>query len=147
MMKSMYSNLMQSRFFNPVFNSAIYDGPIRIYFAQLHETQALKIYFSMQNNFLAELNAAREISKITGSTILVMLYPNTETFSLSFSEAPNEQIITRDLLGEDSVIGVRGPVEDTHMDHVLENIVNVISHWKTQNPLIAQSQYTPSPEL
>jgi hypothetical protein len=113
----------------------------------LHETQALKIYFSMQNNFLAELNAAREISKITGSTILVMLYPNTETFSLSFSEAPNEQIITRDLLGEDSVIGVRGPVEDTHMDHVLENIVNVISHWKTQNPHIGQSQYTPSPEL
>ena len=78
-MKSSYSTLMQSKFFNPAFNSAIFDGPIRIYFAQFHESLALKIYFMIQQKLNNEVARAKEISKATGANILVMVYPSEES--------------------------------------------------------------------
>lgn len=137
MVKSTYSNLMQSRFFNPAFNSAIFDGPVRIYFAQFHETQALKIYFSLQNKFAEQMARAKEISKVHGLNVLVMLYPSAESFSLSFEGETSA--IAQDYLGEDTVIGLNGPMEDAMLESVLNTIVESMgawnqnkSHWSAQ---------------
>lgn len=127
MMKSTYSNLMQSRFFNPAFNSAIFDGPVRIYFAQFHETQALKIYFSLQNKYAAEMAKAKEISKTHGLNILVMLYPTTDSFALSFEGVSGG--IGKDTLGEDTVIGLNGPMDDSMLEPVLNTIVESMGNW------------------
>src|SRR5687768_8337756 len=78
------SLLTQSRFYSPAFNAAIFDGPLRIYFAQVQEPFALKIYFAAQSRMQELYAKIREIFRKTGVSIFVMLYPSAETFQLSF---------------------------------------------------------------
>ena len=74
----------QSRFFTPLFNAAIFDGPIRIYFAQAQESLAMKLYFNLQERYGDLRQAAREIFRERGSNVFVMLYPDAATFEKSF---------------------------------------------------------------
>ncbi len=119
----------QSKFFSPAFNAAIFDGPIRIYFAQYQESQALKLYHNLQERFSEVRRQARGIFKSKGQNIFVMLYPTTESFDLSFSD--NAETIGRDRLGVDYVLGVRGPLEDDIFDCLcleMDTIVNRYVH-------------------
>jgi hypothetical protein len=109
----------QSKYFSPAFNAAIFDGPIRIYFAQYQEAQALKLYFNLQERFGETRRAARGFFKERGRNIFVMLYPTDETFALSFDSVMNgagavagQSTIARECLGSDVVFGVRGPLVD-----------------------------------
>lgn len=128
-MKATYSTLMQSKFFNPAFNSAIFDGPVRIYFAQFHESLALKIYFALQQKFAAELAKAKEVHQEMGRTILVMLYPSEESFSMSFENEPD--FLAIDDLFDDTIIGVNGPFEDDKLSAVLGKVVGAMQNWET----------------
>src|SRR5262245_9985253 len=83
-MRETVSFVTQSKYFSPVFNAAIFDGPIRIYFAQYQEAQALKLYFNFQQRFTELRKEARGIFKDRSRNIFVMLYPTEETFDLSF---------------------------------------------------------------
>jgi hypothetical protein len=127
-MKATYSALMQSKFFNPAFNSAIFDGPIRIYFAQFHESLALKIYFSLQQTFAAELAKAKKTHQEIGRTVLVMLYPSEESFSMSFENEPH--FLAVDDLHDDTIIGVNGPFEDDKLGEVLNKVVGAMKKWE-----------------
>jgi hypothetical protein len=134
-MTASYSSLMQSRFFSPAFNSAIFDGPVRIYFSQLHESLALKIYFSLQQKHPEILSRAKELHKAFGMNLLVMIYPTEDSFQLSF-EGRNEFLI-EDRLGEDTLLGINGPFEDERLMDVLDGVVHCLRRWET---LIAESQ-------
>ncbi|HVK60312.1 MAG TPA: hypothetical protein VM432_02130 [Bdellovibrionales bacterium] len=124
----------QSRFFSPAFNAAIFDGPIRIYFAQYQEAQALKLYFNLQERFGDIRKHARGIFRQKGRNIFVMLYPTQETFELSFGEEPirshpmgdgaeaNPCVIVRDQLGSDFVVGVSGPLEDRALEMICQEM-------------------------
>ncbi len=133
-MKSTYSTLMQSKFFNPAFNSAIFDGPVRIYFSQIHESLALKIYFSLQQQAQHDLNHAKEMQKQTGRNVLVMLYPNTEAFQMSFDEKATEidQLLSLDLLDDDSIIGIKGPFDDDKLKDVVCAVQKSIQSWSDE---------------
>jgi hypothetical protein len=120
-MKATYSALMSSRFFNPAFNSAIFDGPVRIYFAQFHESQALKIYFSLQQKFPEEMTRAKELYKSIGQNVLVMIYPTAESFAMSFDNT--QSYIQKDELSGDLVVGLNGPFEDELLPQVLQAIL------------------------
>lgn len=126
-MKGTYSALMQSKFFNPAFNSAIFDGPLRIYFAQSHEALALKVYFNFQQKFLSEMNRAKELHKFVGRNVLLMLYPTKESFEHSF-EAP--QFVVSDVLSDDTIIGVAGPYKDEELDQILEAVLAAFRSWE-----------------
>ncbi|MGZ3744124.1 MAG: hypothetical protein ACXWRE_08070 [Pseudobdellovibrionaceae bacterium] len=141
-MKSSYSTLMQSKFFNPAFNSAIFDGPIRIYFAQFHEALALKIYFLIQQKLSHEVARAKEISKTRGANILVMVYPTEESFLLSF-EGHDETTdpLALERWNEDVVVGLRGPLEDDKLDHLLETISLAIHNWRPSLQAVPEFQY------
>jgi hypothetical protein len=141
-MKSSYSTLMQSKFFNPAFNSAIFDGPIRIYFAQFHEALALKIYFLIQQKLNNEVARAKEISKATGANILVMIYPSEESFLMSFEgQNQTEHPLALEKWNEDVVVGLRGPIEDNHLDLLVETIGMAISNWKPNLKAVPELQY------
>jgi len=131
-MKATYSALMNSRFFNPAFNSAIFDGPVRIYFAQFHESMALKIYFSLQQKFPKEVAKAKDLYKTVGQNVLVMIYPTCESFAMSFDNS-KEFVQKDDLLG-DVVIGLNGPFEDEKLPQVLDSIVESLRAWDDDNP-------------
>ena len=126
-MKGTYSALMQSKYFNPAFNSAIFDGPIRIYFAQSHEALALKIYFSLQQKHLNELNRAKSLHKVLDRTVLIMLYPTTDSFQMSFESS---KMIESESLLDDTLIGVSGPFEDDKLDLVLGEILSAFKAWE-----------------
>lgn len=126
-MKATYSSLMQSKFFNPAFNSAIFDGPVRIYFAQFHESLALKVYFLLQQKYAVELQRAKDLHRRTGKNILVMLYPTEEAFQMSFENEPG--FLAVDDLYEDTIIGIRGAFEDEKLPSVMHKVCDVIAAW------------------
>ncbi len=125
-MKGSYAALMQSKYFNPAFNSAIFDGPIRIYFAQPHESMALKIYFQLQQKYQEALQKAKELAKSQEKTILLMIYPTSESFENSFE---SNAFIKSESLHEDTVIGINGPFEDEKLDQVLATTLDAIDSW------------------
>lgn len=130
-MRSSYTTLMQSKFFNPAFNSAIFDGPVRIYFAQFHEALALKLYFLLQQKLSAEMARAKELSKASGANILVMIYPTEESFLLSFDESERHQLpLEVESWQQDVVIGLRGPLEDEHLDLFVDTLRMTMENWR-----------------
>jgi len=132
---------MQSKFFNPAFNSAIFDGPVRIYFAQFHEALALKIYFMIQQKLSNEVARAKEISKATGANILVMVYPSEESFLMSFeNQEKTHNPLALEKWNEDVVVGLRGPLEDQQLDLLIETIGLAIQNWKP-NPRATVLQF------
>lgn len=141
-MKSSYSTLMQSKFFNPAFNSAIFDGPIRIYFAQFHEALALKIYFMIQQKLNNEVARAKEISRASGANILVMLYPSEESFLTSFeNQVQTAHPLALEKWNEDVVIGIRGPIEDQQLDLLMETLSMAIDTWKPTRKTLPEFQF------
>ncbi len=131
-MKSTYSTLLQSKFFNPAFNSAIFDGPVRIYFSQFHEALALKIYFGLQQSLVAQTKAQHRQS---GQNVLVMLYPSQESFQMTFEG--QESFLVRDTMDGDSLIGINGPFEDDKLPEVLNAIASSMSEKKFKPALEA----------
>lgn len=121
---------MQTQYFHPAFNSAIYDGPIRIYFAQFHESMALKIYFLCQQKLTPLLQEAKEISKKTGATCLLLLYPSLEFFDQTFlnAEVAMPKVAVENF-EQDLLIGLRGPLEDEELEKLLEILQNEIHGW------------------
>ena len=138
-MKSSYSTLMQSRFFNPAFNSAIFHGPVRIYFSQSHESLALKIYFTLQQQLLELMERAKQLHQLHGKNILIMIYPDTEAFQLSFEGST--QFLNQDGLEEDTIIGINGPFEDDKLEIIVDSIRGSVLSWAHANAL----QLAPAP--
>ncbi len=122
-MRPPVSMLTQSRYFSPAFNSAIFDGPLRIYFAQYQEQSALKVYFASQNKLKNEAVKLREIFRKTGLNIFVMVYPSKENFEMSFAEKNNGMVVEN--MDQDFVIGLLGPIEDERVDQIAQLVHQV----------------------
>ncbi len=111
-MRQQISFLTQSRFYSPAFNAAIFDGPVRIYFAQYQEPLALKVYFSVQERLKESFSQIRESFRKTGLNVFVMLYPSSEAFKMTFDEGALESSVIVERLGNDFVVGVSGPLNE-----------------------------------
>lgn len=115
------TRILKSKFFHPSFNTAIFDGPLRVYFTQAQESEALKVYFSLQTKAFKEDSTAGERSvealrKEPTSTLFVMIYPNKELFSQSFDQDTDFAIAQME---RDVVIGVNGALTDKTRDDIL----------------------------
>jgi hypothetical protein len=114
------SRIVQSKFFSSTFNTAIFDGPLRVYFSQSQEPEALKVYFSLQSKFFKEANIESLKEHLPkGSTLFIMIYPNQECFEQSFDQACDFAVAN---LEQDCVIGVQGPVSDKTCDDILSYV-------------------------
>ena len=122
---------MQSKFFNAALNSAIFDGPVRIYFAQFHEAQALKIYFLIQQKLTVEMQKAKELSKASGANVFILIYHTVDSFERVFEKTPNESDFVRvESWHRDVVLGLSGPLEDEQLDHFIETLRLAIANWR-----------------
>ncbi len=119
-------HLTQSRFYSPVFNAAVFDGPIRIYFAQHQEALALQVYFRLQQSLKETYATFRKTFKQHGLTVFLMLYPNLESFESSFSNEKTEGLCLSERLGDDYVLGVRGPLEDGQYEEVFKMVQTIL---------------------
>jgi hypothetical protein len=113
--------LTRSRYFSPTLNAAIFDGPVRIYFAQYQESLALKVYFKFQDRLQTLLDADRE-QRLKKPHVFVMLYPTEEIFTQSFPIDLSQQKMRVDSFGQDLVIGVCGALENEETEEVFEMI-------------------------
>jgi hypothetical protein len=115
-MRQPVSFLTQSKFYSPAFNAAIFDGAVRIYFAQYQEAAALKLYFDAQEKLKESYMACREAFKRHGVHVFIMLYPTTETYKMCF-EVSGEHAVSVDRLDGDFVLGINTPItEEVNVD-------------------------------
>jgi hypothetical protein len=132
-------HLTQSRFYSPAFNAAVFDGPIRIYFAQHQEALALKVYFQLQQYLKETYSTFRNSFKQHGQTIFLMLYPTADTFENSFaSDGAPEQNVAAEKLGDDHVLGVKGPLMDEEYEEVFERVKAILQDLGLTQELAAQ---------
>lgn len=144
-MRQQISFLTQSRFYSPAFNAAIFDGPVRIYFAQYQEVQALKVYFDAQER-LKDINSlVRDAFRRMGVNIFIMLYPTLETFQISFKqEVVNTSQIFVDRIGADFVIGAAADMVEQNVNAICDHIHKIASELAATAPL--QDALTGQPE-
>ncbi len=118
------ARILESKYFSPAFNTAIFDGPVRLYFSQAQESDALKIYFKLQNHFKpgAETTPGANTAfrdQSAKKTIFVMIYPNKEAFLQSFDL---DKDLAVENLDNDIVIGIQSPISEPVQDKILNNI-------------------------
>lgn len=113
-MKGETTFITQTQFYSPVFNAAIFDGPLRLYFAQASEPEALRVYFDLQDDLESWSSEAKSLFKKSGRVLFVMLYPDRESFEASFGD--QSSLICHARLGQDEVLGICGPLDEE--DHV-----------------------------
>ncbi len=140
-MRSSYSPLMQSQYFHPSFNSAIFDGPLRVYFAQFQESFALKVYFLIQKNNPELWQEAREVSKNQNAQFFILVYPNEESFFKIFGNQSVQWL--QQNWNEDSITALKSPLEEEQMDEFLQftqkKLVQWIAELKKNSPWEIQS--------
>lgn len=135
-MRQTVSSLTQSRYYSPVFNAAVFDGPIRIYFSQSQESEALRVYFQLQEKLSDIYGEAKRKIKESGRNIFIMLYPNQETFDLSFEEG-SHGVVKSELLGNDYVLGVRGPVGELEFVRIQEGLFQILNSQLVPEPVLS----------
>ena len=128
MASATYAHLTQSKYFHPAFNSAIFDGPFRIYFAQSQEPIALNIYFTLQKTFGPEFNQAKRNYKDVARNVLIMVYPNADSFEMAF-EVSDGELFAFEHIGTDAVLGLRGPVDESEIISYLEPVISELRSW------------------
>lgn len=127
-----FSAITTSKFYHPAFNSAIFDGPIRIYFVQFHETYALKIYFMLQERYQESLNRYKDIAKQTERTLLIMIYPTEDSFQKAFSGKPLHKgnfAMAQD--GRECVFGLLAPVVEDNVGQLMDELSDIFMLWET----------------
>lgn len=125
-MKSSYTPLMQSKYFSVAFNSAIFDGPYRIYFSQFHESFALKIYFLLQQRTGTEFSSLRSHSQKSKVNFYIMIYPHPESFDYSFEEGGVESLWSTEKWNRDLVMGLKRPLEDHEVPQFIDEVARAV---------------------
>ena len=123
-------NVTQSKYFSPAFNAAIFDGPLRIYFAQYQESEALKVYFRLQEHFKFDQKRLSGALKEAGSHVFVMLYPTSDIFVRSFAEDDSGHRIASGRIGRNIVVGVNGAVAEEDYSEIFSEVALVFDPTK-----------------
>lgn len=118
----------QSVYYSPAFNSAIFDGNIRIYFAQCQEATALKLYFELQEWEAHLRNDLKNRLLKNGFHLFILIYPTQETFSLSFEGEFRKLVESK--LGNDYIIGLCGPVCEDSLPEIFKIVRGIYLHLK-----------------
>jgi len=130
-MTSGFSAFTSSKYYHPSFNSAIFDGPIRIYFVQFHESYALNIYFSLQERFKDSLNYYKELAKKIDQTLLIMIYPTEEGFLKAFTLTnSNHRSMAMVDDKRESIFGLLAPITDHNVGQLMDELSGIFITWE-----------------
>lgn len=130
------STLVKSKFFLPIFNMAIFDGPFRLYFAQNCEPEALRMYFELHELLGDRIRPPRSGAQYE-KALFVLLYPDEVTYHNAFQS--NDPAIVASL-GDFEIVGVKGAVwDDSVVGLITERIDRLFDHAPVSRPLEAQA--------
>ena len=142
-MAATYSSFMTTRFYNPVFNTALFDGPLRIYFSQSYESSALKLYHLIQTEHENLWKEVKEWSLKNKEHIYLLIYPDLESAKFIFGEddlsALDEEIFMQEW-EEGLAFGLIQPGVDQDLSQQLTSIEKNLSAWlRDQNLLNSEN--------
>lgn len=134
-MAASYSSFLTTQYYSPVFNTALFDGPFRIYFSQSYESIALKIYHLLQTQDLAIWTDYKKWSEKTKKHAFILIYPTDQDLAIAFNSDEVSSLMHR-LWDEGLILGFANP----HMDEsfsviyqrILTQLKNFIRNEKTQ---------------
>jgi hypothetical protein len=114
--------ITKTKYFSSEFNTAIFSDPIRIYFSNEQESQALELYFRLQSR----KNKWEQFLRTRGKDnyFYIMLYSDADQFSHCFEGI--EQKYAPGDMGEDFVVGINGPLTPENVDHFFTDMDRTI---------------------
>lgn len=126
-MAATYSSFMTTRFYSPFFNTALFDGPLRIYFSQSYESAALKIYHILQTEHTEFWNSLKAHNMRSRQHLFLMIYPEAKDLALVFDKSePQMQAQEWD---EGLAIGIVQTQSDNDLKKQIDFILNSANHW------------------
>lgn len=126
-MAATYSSFMTTRFYSPVFNTALFDGPFRIYFSQSYETSALKIYHLLQSQHQELWNQLKAWSLTSKEHIFLLMYPEAKDLQMIFGETHSP--VCAQTWDEGVALGIAQPTTDAQATLQLDGIVRFLKQW------------------
>jgi len=112
-----------SRYFSQEFNTAIIDGPLRIYFSDRQEANALQVYFDIQES-LSKGGMRLDTIPLDAASMFLMLYPSEESFKDIFNL---EEKMAFGKFGKNLVFGINGPCAESTRKLICSQIKTIFS--------------------
>ena len=144
-MAATYSAFMTTRFYSPVFNTALFDGPLRIYFSQSYESSALKIYHMLQTQYQDLWNQLKAWSQQTHEHVFLLIYPEPRDVKMIFDQIDDissvgsverqAACVKSQDWEEGLALGMCQPMNDLDMVEQIEQIEKQLQNWIRQQSL------------
>ena len=127
-MAASYSSFLTTQYYSPVFNTALFDGPFRIYFSQSYESVALKIYHLLQTQDLALWTEYKKWSEKTKKHAFILIYPTAQDLAAAFDGEPQAQLMNR-LWDEGLILGFANSNEDDDFSVTYQQILTQLKNF------------------
>jgi hypothetical protein len=143
-MAATYSSFMTTRFYSPVFNTALFDGPFRIYFSQSYESSALKVYHLLQTEYQELWNQVKEWSACSKEHVFLLMYPEISDVQNVFNGSDSVDISKKLYMQdweEGLAIGLTQPQTDLDLVYQLEHMQKYLTSWieKQNSDVLAEA--------
>ena len=126
-MAATYSSFMTTRFYSPVFNTALFDGPIRLYFSQSYETVALKIYHLLQTEYTSTWTALKDHTANSKEHLFLIIYPELKDLQVVFTD--NKSSLQTQEWEEGLAVGLCQTIDDVMLKEQMQFIVKATDAW------------------
>ncbi len=123
-MAASYSSFLSTRFYSPVFNTALFDGPFRIYFSQSYESAALKIYHLLQTNHVELWTKYKRWSDQTKKHAFIVIYPTAKDVQVAFDKLDVKTFPICQKTDDGHVIGFENPNTDADFEKYFSGLVS-----------------------
>ena len=130
---------MTTRFYSPVFNTALFDGPLRIYFSQSYESSALKLYHLIQTEHANLWKQVKEWSLQNKEHIYLLIYPDLKSAKIIFGDdnlSDSDENIFMQEWEEGLAFGLVQPEVDQDLNQQLDAIEKNLSAWLHDQSLL-----------
>lgn len=133
-MSATYSSFMTTRFYSPVFNTALFDGPLRIYFSQSYENVALRIYHILQSQHAEAWNLLKSSTGKNKEHLFLMIYPEAEDMQMVFDCQHEAAPLAKTQVWEEGLaVGLFKALNDDQIRQQVDYLVKTIHNWAGQN--------------
>lgn len=130
-MAATYSSFMTTRFYSPVFNTALFDGPLRIYFSQSYEAVALRVYHILQTQHAECWISLKNYTMRSKEHLFLLIYPEAQDLQMVFG--PKCDFAETQEWEEGLAIGFFQPQNDNQFNSQVEYLVKAIKKWTIMN--------------
>lgn len=144
-MAASYSSFLTSPYYSPVFNTALFDGPFRIYFSQSYESVALKIYHLLQTEHFQLWQQYKKWSEKTKNHTFILIYPSAEDVQLAFADC-DENNLPAVLNQNDAVmVGMQQPLNEESFQLLFKKLIDHLTNHMNMTLLKDQVNLEKSP--